>query len=112
MTSPDGITWTSRTTVINPNFIGVAYGNGIWVAVCRSSPGGTTFTSYDGLNWYEQPTAFAATTIHFADGKFTVGNQYSVDGFTWITNSIPFSPKSITYGNGYFVGVKILELIE
>ena len=105
MTSPDGITWTSRTTAINPTFTGVAYGNGIWVAVSLGSPGGSTFTSYDGLNWDEQATSFGANTIHFADGKFTVGNYYSVNGFTWISNSIAFSPQSITYGNGYFVGV-------
>ena len=105
MTSPDGITWTSRTTAISPTFTGVAYGNGIWVAVSDGSPGGTTFTSYDGLNWDEQATAFGANTIHFAAGKFTIGNYYSVDGFTWISNSIAFSPESITYGNGYYVGV-------
>ena len=105
MTSPDGITWTSRTTAITPNFIGVAYGNGIWVAVCSSSPGGTTFTSYDGLNWDEQATSFNSTTILFADGKFTTGSRYSVDGFTWITNSIPFNPQKIAFGNGYFIGV-------
>ena len=105
MTSPDGITWTSRTTSVNPQFSGVAYGNGIWVAVSDFSPGGTTFTSYDGLNWDEQSTVFASTTIHFADGKFTTGSRYSVDGLTWISNSIAFSPESITYGNGYFVAV-------
>ena len=105
MTSPDGITWTSRTTSINPTFTGVAYGNGIWVAVSLGSPGGTTFTSYDGINWDEQATVFGANTIHFAAGKFTIGNYYSVDGLTWISNSIAFSPQSITYGNGYFVGV-------
>lgn len=105
MTSANGITWTSRTTAITPTFTGVAYGNGIWVAVCDTSPGGTTFTSYDGINWDEQATAFSSTTIHFADGKFTTGSRYSVDGLTWITNSIPFSPQDITYGNGYFVGV-------
>ena len=106
MTSPDGITWTSRTTSVNPTFSGVAYGNGIWVAVSDSSPGGTTFTSYDGLNWDEQATSFSSTTIHFADGKFTTGSRYSVDGLTWTTNSIPFSPETITYGNGYFVAIR------
>jgi len=106
MTSPNGITWTSRTTSINPSFSGVAYGNGIWVAVCSSSSGGTTFTSYDGLNWDEQATVFNSTTIFFADGKFTTGSRYSVDGLTWISNSIPFSPESIAYGNGYFVATR------
>jgi hypothetical protein len=108
MTSPDGITWTSRTTSITPTFTSVAYGAGIWVAVCDFSPGGTTFTSYDGINWNEQPTIFSSTTIYFADGKFTTGSMYSVDGLTWITNTAPFlsnSTLNISYGNGYFVAV-------
>ena len=106
MTSPDGITWTSRTTAITPTFTGVAYGAGIWVAVCDTSPGGTTFTSYDGISWDEQATSFSSTTIIFADGKFSVGNQYSFDGINWTSNSVPFSFESIAYGNGYFVGVR------
>ena len=106
MTSPDGITWTSRSTAITPTFTGVAYGAGIWVAVCDTSPGGTTFTSYDGISWDEQATSFSSTTIIFADGKFSVGNQYSFDGINWTNNSVPFSFESIAYGNGYFVGVR------
>jgi hypothetical protein len=105
MTSPDGITWTARNSGINPDFSGIAYGAGIWVAVSNGSTGGTTFTSYDGITWDEQPTTFAANTILYANGKFTVGNNYSVDGITWFTNSIPFTPQAITYGNGYFVAV-------
>lgn len=105
MTSPDGITWTSRITNINPTFSGVAYGAGLWVAVCDSSPGGFSFTSYDGITWDEQPTIFASSTIFYADGKFTTGSYYSTDGFTWNSNSIPFAPESIAYGNGYFVAV-------
>ena len=106
MTSPDGITWTSRTTSVNPTFSGVAYGNGIWVAVSDSSPSGTIFTSYDGLSWDELGVSFGALTVFFAAGKFTIGNHYSVDGFTWVSNSIAFLPESIVYGNGYFVAVK------
>jgi hypothetical protein len=33
MTSPDGITWTSRTSAAQNNWRSVAYGNGLWVAV-------------------------------------------------------------------------------
>jgi hypothetical protein len=105
MTSPDGITWTSRTTAINPTFSGVAYGNGIWVAVSDGSPGGTTFTSYDGLNWDEQPTSFGGRSVYFANGLFVTGGQWSEDGLTWSAATNPFNPFQITYGNGYFVGV-------
>jgi hypothetical protein len=105
MTSPDGITWTSRTTNINPTFGGVAYGNGIWVALADGSPGGTTFTSYDGLNWDEQATAFGGRSIFFANGIFVTGSQWSEDGITWTAAIGAFNPFQITYGNGYFVGV-------
>ena len=33
MTSPDGITWTSRTPAENNQWASVAYGDGLWVAV-------------------------------------------------------------------------------
>lgn len=105
MTSPDGITWTSRPTNINPTFTGVAYGNGIWVAVCDTSPGGTTFTSYDGIDWTEQSTAFSSTSILFANGIFVTGSQWSEDGINWNSASPSFNPNQITYGNGYFIGV-------
>lgn len=107
MTSPDGINWTTRDSGIDPTFTGVAYGAGIWVAVADSSSGGTTFTSFDGFTWYEQPTTFVANTITYANGKFTVGNQYSFDGINWISNTGPFLSQiyDIAYGNGYFVAV-------
>jgi hypothetical protein len=107
MTSPDGITWTSRSNASDIPFTGVAYGNGIWVAVSELLIGGlgTTYTSYDGLNWDEQATTFVANEIIFADGKFTTGNYYSVNGLTWISVTIPFTPQSLAYGNGYFVAV-------
>jgi hypothetical protein len=105
MTSPDGITWTSRTTSVNPTFTGVAYGNGIWVALSDSSPGGTTFTSYDGLNWDEQATAFGGNSIIFANGLFVTGAKWSEDGLNWNDATNIFNPNQIAYGNGYFVGV-------
>ena len=105
MTSPDGITWTSRTTPVEAFFSSVAYGAGIWVAVSEGSFGGTTITSYDGFEWSEQGTSFGASSIIYADGKFTVGNNYSINGLVWTSNSIPFSPEAITYGNGYFIAV-------
>jgi hypothetical protein len=105
MTSPDGITWTSRNSGIDPDFSSVAYGNGIWVAISEGSTGGTTFTSYDGIDWSEQATSFINRSVYFANGLFVTGGQWSEDGINWNTATNPINPFQITYGNGFFVGV-------
>ena len=45
MTSPDGITWTSRTSAVNNAWSSVAYGNGLWVAVSLDGTGNRVMTS-------------------------------------------------------------------
>ena len=110
MTSPTGTTWTTRSVSTNRKLNGAAYGNGIWVIVCSDSvggTGGTTITSYDGITWTVQPTAFFNIAIHFANGIFTTGTHYSYDGINWSTTGLSVtSPiRAITYGNGYFVAV-------
>jgi hypothetical protein len=75
MTSPDGITWTSRTSAADNNWYSVTYGNGLFVAVSGSGTGNRVMTSPDGITWTSRTSA--------ADN-----NWYSV-----------------TYGNGLFVAV-------
>ena len=48
-TSKDGITWTTRDTYSLEYWRGLAYGNGIYVAVGPSY--GTIMTSTDGETW-------------------------------------------------------------
>jgi hypothetical protein len=45
MTSPDGITWTARTSAADNNWIGVTFGNGLFVAVAWSGTGNRVMTS-------------------------------------------------------------------
>jgi len=45
MTSPDGITWTSRTSAADNYWYGVTYGNGTFVAVAASGSGNRVMTS-------------------------------------------------------------------
>jgi uncharacterized repeat protein (TIGR02543 family) len=45
MTSPDGVTWTSRTSAANNSWYGVTYGNGLFVAVSSSGLGNRVMTS-------------------------------------------------------------------
>jgi hypothetical protein len=91
---------------MNATFTGVAYGNGVFVAVASGGVvGGVFMTSPDGINWTQQNIIAGALTIHFANGKFTVGSRYSTNGITWSNANINFNPLGITYGNGYYVAV-------
>jgi len=45
MTSPDGINWTLRTSAADNNWLGVTYGNGLFVAVANTGTGNRVMTS-------------------------------------------------------------------
>jgi len=107
--SPDGITWTSRTSGFSTNTIRkVAYGNGLWVAVGNS---GTLTTSTDGITWTARTANVSTNTIY--DVKYansiwvavaagggvtnTGGIIYSTDGITWTRKS-----QSLTVGAIYY----------
>ena len=45
MTSPDGITWTIRTSAADNSWSGIAYGNGLFVAVADSGTGNRVMKS-------------------------------------------------------------------
>jgi hypothetical protein len=75
MTSPDGITWTSRTSAGDNDWFSVTYGNGLFVAVASSGSGNRVMMSSDGITWISRISA--------ADSSWT----------------------SVTYGNGIFVAV-------
>jgi hypothetical protein len=93
---------------MNADFTGVAYGNGIFVAVSNGGAGvtgGNVMTSTDGITWTQRNLAFNAETVFFANGKFTTLANYSTNGITWSASNIASNAYGITYGNGYFVGV-------
>jgi hypothetical protein len=107
--SPDGITWTSRTSGFSTITIRkVAYGNGLWVAVGNS---GTLTTSTDGITWTARTANVSTNTIY--DVKYansiwvavaagggatnTGGIIYSTDGITWTRKS-----QSLTVGALYY----------
>ena len=45
MTSPDGITWTARTSAADNGWYGVTYGDGLFVAVSNSGTSNRVMTS-------------------------------------------------------------------
>lgn len=107
-TSPDGITWTSRTSGFGTQSIyQVAYGNGLWVAVGTN---GVITTSTDGVTWTARTSNMStnamydviyANSIWVAVGNGggatnTGGITYSTDGVTWTRKS-----QSIAVGTQY-----------
>ena len=119
LTSPDGITWTSRAvpTGVTSYLRGVAYGGGQFVAL-----GGTSIlTSTDGITWTSRtgPSAIL-TNVTYGGGQFVgVGVASnapfiatSPDGITWTSRTLPTLPtgtvnltNAATYGGGQFVVV-------
>ena len=96
------------------NFIGVAYGNGLFVAT-RSN--GAHYSN-DGITWgATNPVGFVGGKIAFGNGLFvTVANSggsgtvwTSPDGFIWTSRTAASNDtwSNITYGNGLFVAVAI-----
>ena len=122
MTSTDGITWTSRTYpqiyygLGGDTWTGVAYGNGIWVAVAFSngvmtSPDGITWTTRVGRTYTWQKVIYAnglfVAISDFTDGGALSQVMTSPDGITWTGRTNPGAGnnrmKDIAYGNGLFV---------
>ena len=121
MTSPDGVTWTGRAAPLvqrgspvsaqQGSWRGVAYGNGLFVAVSdedevMTSPDGETWTvKRDGINddsWED---------IVFGNGLFVAVSQggnamKSSNTVVWEVSATSSGySTSISYGDGYFVGV-------
>jgi hypothetical protein len=96
-TSPDGITWTGRTSPFTTRVNDVAWNGFIWVA---GGQGTTTIaTSSDGIAWTARTAPFntachsvAWNGLYWVAGGET-GNTIatSSDGITWTNRTSPFS---------------------
>ena len=118
-TSPDGITWTSRTNPKRLNINSVTYGNGLYVAVGGNDvTDAYIVTSPDLVTWTERanPSSNALNSITWTGSNFVaVGNAdvtdayivTSPDGITWTerANPLPMHLRSVTYGLGKVVAV-------
>ena len=88
-TSPDGITWTSRSAG-SLTFNDVIYANSLFVAVGSS---GNCYTSPDGLTWTSRTVAVANYTQVIYENSlfvavgFTGAITTSSDGITWTTRT-------------------------
>jgi len=111
-TSPDGDTWTLRSSGVTSHLRGVTFGNGIFVAVGLSS---AILTSVNGIDWDIQTPISGFTVIFsavYGNGVFVIagGNNGSVsvstDGMIWSDAFTAFSNDVIfdlSYGNGVFI---------
>jgi hypothetical protein len=117
MTSPDGITWTSRTSAVDNNWQSVTYGNGLFVAVASSGIGNRVMTSSDGITWTSRTSAVDNNwqSVTYGNGLFVavassgIGNRVmtSPDGINWTsrTSAVDNDWLSVTYDSGLFVAV-------
>ncbi|MGI9186197.1 MAG: hypothetical protein ACR2J9_01525 [Gaiellales bacterium] len=113
-----GTEWTSHTTPVVGTWQGVAYGNGIFVAVANGGTDAHVMTSPDGITW----TARTAPEgnwegIAFGNGLFVAvsgssdptANRVitSPDGITWTarTPADDTGWDDVTWGGGQFVAV-------
>lgn len=120
MTSPDGITWTTRTSAADNLWNCITYGNGVFVAVASSGTGNRVMTSSDGINW----TARASISDNMDWDYVTYGNglfvasassgsstamriMTSTNGISWTGRHDNINYwNCVTYGNGLFVALR------
>lgn len=108
--SPDGVTWTARTTPVSVT--GVAFGGGIFAAVGVN----VACSSTDGITWTTRTIPVGNwDTITYGGGLFVAIDRSggagvttvvtSPDGINWTSRSLPNAVVcySITYGNGIFL---------
>ncbi|HTR43864.1 MAG TPA: hypothetical protein VMH87_19815 [Pseudomonadales bacterium] len=109
MSSPDGVTWTSRT-VTNPGgpLNGIAFGNGIFVAIGNND--GSIYVSSSGTGTWSKFSLPGGNKISFANNIFFVPlnnqtNLLSLNGSSWsaqatgLTNGL----GAVTYTDGVYM---------
>ena len=111
LTSPDGITWTSKNYGENKYFSGVTYADSKFFAVGHSA---TVLKSTDGIPWTSSNTEIYSDDnldeLAYGNNLFVVvgnvqqGIYSSSDGTSWtLRSTCASSCKALTYGNGIFV---------
>jgi len=91
MTSPDGITWTIRTSAADNAWRAIAWNGTVFAAVSLTGTNNRVMTSSDGINWAIRVTPVIDCTAIAWNGTVFVaagnggGNRImtSPDGITW-----------------------------
>lgn len=116
--SANGDGWRRSTLPSANDWINLAYGNGIFVALAPSGLSGAVAASTDnGATWTSGVMPFGApaswTNIIYGAGKFvaiasgSTQAAYSTNGTSWTVCNIPGGTQwtDIAYGNGRFVAI-------
>lgn len=127
-TSPDGITWTARSSPTDSNGgFAIAFGAGVFVALCLDSTGSTfiAMSSPDGISWTShaipQPNGVAYNGVVYSSalGLFVgidAGNGTSAlvitspDGTTW-THSATISQDTANFFQGITASSSLLVAV-
>jgi hypothetical protein len=118
MTSPDGITWTIRTTNSN-NYSDICAGNGLFVACSSDGSGNRIMTSNNGSTWTSRTTPvdkfYQAVCWNPNVNKFfAIAGNFSpetcissTDGITWteVIGSSVDGRKLRVMPNGYMYAI-------
>lgn len=113
---PFGQYWIGRTAASTNAWYGVAFGNGVFVAVSKTGTGNRVMTSPDGITWTSRTSAadYSWRSVAYGLGKFVAVTDvadramYSSDnGVTWTLSGASSSGafNSVTFGDGKFVAV-------
>lgn len=110
-TSPDGITWTSRSMPVRTAWSNVIFENGLFVAIAANT--NISATSPDGITWTQRtlPAIAEWSDIIFGAGVYLIiANNSdmavtSPDGITWTQRTLPVTAEwiAVAYGNSTFV---------
>jgi hypothetical protein len=109
-TSPDGVTWTSRSLPASLPSPSIFWTGTIFIAWSIGTTGGTFYTSPDGVTWTARNTftTVGATTLTkagsyiFALASGSSTYAYSLDGIGWTSVNPGYSFTSIFYYNGVY----------
>jgi hypothetical protein len=108
MTSPDGITWTTRASAADNSWNAIAWAPelGLFCSVASTGTGTRIMTSPDGITWTTRTSAgdttwsavvWAPESGLFVKGSSTFGTGYvgiSSDGLSWTTQPFPTNQVS------------------
>ena len=117
LTSPDGTTWTSRTSGTSNELYKVIYGNSTFVTVGEL---GTILTSSDGITWTSRTSGTSNDLygVTYGNSTFVADGVNgtiltSSDGTSWDNRTSGTSNflYGVTYGNSTFVAVGHYETI-